>query len=190
MLITDVQDGAILLPNGLQNIPQGYVLQSATSRNHNGRPIVIYRYEKEVREFLRLGGEHYSLSVDVETGSLLGLMWMDARFSVDVLPSEQAASAIATAFLSRICPELAAVVELLWVREHSEMILAGGREISVRGMKYKTYRQSLDDYAWVVVGAGGEIITFERDIIWRILRGGRVTEKWLYDDYCSAHASR
>lgn len=165
-------------------IPSGYSLKSIVPRSHNGRRINVYRYEKANGENGGLGGEHYSFSVDAVGGELLGLMWMDARFASGELLSEEAAADAAIHFLSRMAGDLLPELEVLWIREHKETIAADGRKVRIPGMKYKAYRRSRGDYAWVIVGSGGDVITFERDILWR---GVRLTEKWLHDEYCAKH---
>lgn len=167
-------------------IPSGYSLKSIDPRRHNGRQINVYRYEKESGENGGLGGEHYSFSVDAVRGGLLGLMWMDARVASGELPSEEAAAGAATQFLSIMGDDLLSEIEVLWIREHKETIAVNGRKVRIPGMKYKTYRRSHGDYAWVIVGPGGLVITFERDILWR---GVRLTEKWLHDEYCAKHGN-
>lgn len=166
-------------------IPSGYSLKKVTPRSHNGRRINVYRYEKVSGENGGLGGEHYSYSVDADGGGLLGLMWMDARFASGELPSEEMAAETAVRFLSRASGDLLPELEVLWIREHKEAITANGRRAQIYGMKYKTYRRLYGDYAWVIVGPGGDVITFERDIHWR---GVRLTEKWLHDKYCAKHS--
>lgn len=168
-------------------VPPGYSLKSIVPRSHNGRHINVYRHEKDNGQSDDLGGEHYSFSVDVDGGGLLGLIWMDARFASGELPSENAAAETAVRFLSRNAGDLLPELEVLWIREHKEVITVNGRKIRIPGMKYKTHRKSHGDYAWVIVGSGGEVITFERDILWR---GIRLTEKWLHDAYCANHVLR
>lgn len=46
--------------------------------------------------------------------------------------------------------------------------------------KFKCYRESHDDFAWVIVGYDREIIAFERDTKWQHVR---LTEKWLHDSW-------
>lgn len=58
--------------------------------------------------------------------------------------------------------------------------MADGKNIIISGMKYKCYVESEDNYLWIIFDKNGEIITFERDIIWK---NGRVTEKWLHDTW-------
>jgi hypothetical protein len=44
-------------------------------------------------------------------------------------------------------------------------------------------RQDDGRYAWVIVGTEGEVITFERDIVWNTSMSERSTEKWLHDEW-------
>ena len=111
-----------LTPEGVQlfnGIPSGYSLQNIVSRGHNKRRITVYRYQKEGGEDGRLGGEHFSLSLDAARGNLLGLMWMDARFASQEPPSESEATEVATRFLSITAPELLPVLDPGLVRDGS-----------------------------------------------------------------------
>lgn len=87
-------------------------------------------------------------------------------------------------FLIKIDKSLANDLENLWIERHDEQIFVdGGKATTVAGMKYKCYRESKDDYAWVIVGYGGSIVTFERDIKWNMQAQRRITEKWLHDSW-------
>ncbi|MEC1789187.1 hypothetical protein [Schinkia azotoformans] len=49
-------------------------------------------------------------------------------------------------------------------------------------MKYKCYLPDEDMWAWMIVSPDEKTITFEQGIKWK---GGRVTEKWLHDNWLS-----
>ncbi|WP_372474657.1 hypothetical protein AB4865_05165 [Capnocytophaga sp. ARDL2] len=74
-------------------------------------------------------------------------------------------------------------VENLWIEPHNEEIIVNGKSLSINGMKYKCFRPSHNDYAWVIVGSDGTIITFERDIFWDNHKQKCITEKWLHDNW-------
>jgi hypothetical protein len=92
---------------------------------------------------------------------------LDARAA---LPSRDAALTAALATLQRVAPDLVGNVEVQWIEPHDEGV--------IRGMKVKT-RQADGRYAWVVVGAKGETITFERDVVWSEGMSRRMTEQLL-----------
>lgn len=77
-------------------------------------------------------------------------------------------------------------LENLWIDRHDEIITLKDEKnnesvnITISGMKYKCYLKDKDNYAWIIVGPDGKVITFEQGIIWD---NGRVTEKWLHDSW-------
>jgi hypothetical protein len=129
------------------------------------------RNEREVR-VVRYSVAAPERSIEVFAADRLGafayqLERLDAR---DCLPSHDDAHAAALALLVRVAPDLVGRLALQWIEVHDEG--------SVRGVKVKL-RQSDGRYAWVVVGAGGEPITFERDVVWSEDMGQRLTEQLL-----------
>lgn len=72
----------------------------------------------------------------------------------------------------------------LWVDRHDEEIsINNGEKTIIAGMKYKCYRSPGNDYAWVIVGFDGSVITFERNIKWNTSEHKRITGKWLHDNW-------
>ncbi|WP_051775418.1 hypothetical protein [Paenibacillus tyrfis] len=166
-------------------IPEGYVLRSKHNQKQNHRDVQVFRYEKAFGENNGLGGEHYSYVVDNSDDKLIGFTWMDQSLCTGVLPSKEETASAAKAFLDKVEPGLFETLQNLWIDKHDEMIAVKddtgrSRTITVSGMKYKCYLKEQDDYAWVIVGPGGKIITFEQGILWN---NGRVTEKWLHDSW-------
>jgi hypothetical protein len=91
---------------------------------------------------------------------------------------------IAKAFLLKLDESLANNLKNLWIERHDEEIFINNREKTIiAGMKYKCYRSSSNDYAWVIVGFDGSVITFERNIKWNTSEHKRITEKWLHDSW-------
>lgn len=109
---------------------------------------------------------------------------MDQRLAAGELPSKEETKAFAKTILSKAQPGLFEKLENLWIDKHDETIVVtkgDKREtVTISGMKYKCYLPEENNYAWVIVGPGGQIITFEQGIIWS---NGRVTEKWLHDSW-------
>lgn len=48
-------------------------------------------------------------------------------------------------------------------------------------MKVKCKSKRDGRYFWVIVGPGGHVITFERDVVWNAAGSMRQTEMWLHD---------
>lgn len=165
------------------SIPEGYVLQHVQSQKQNGDGVWVFRYEKKSGENNGLSGEHFSFVVQKDNDKLLGFTWMDASLSSGELPSQKETEALAKTFLDKIEPGLFEKLDNLWIDRHDEMIVVTNhhgqkQQVTVTGMKYKCYLKDENNYAWVIVGPEGQIITFEQGIIWK---DGRVTEKWLHD---------
>ncbi|PAT40429.1 hypothetical protein CK623_05745 [Vandammella animalimorsus] len=101
------------------------------------------------------------------------------------LPGRAQAQAVAEAFLQAHAPDLLDKRELHWIRPHDETVFKGGRPHKLRGMKVKMRNRIDGRWFWVIVGAQGRPIVFERDIVWLNFPGKRQTEKWLHDDWLS-----
>lgn len=111
-------------------------------------------------------------SIEVFAGArLVAFTHQLARFDArDAMPTREAAHAAALATLQRVAPDLLDGLELQWIEPHDEG--------AIRGMKVKT-RQADGRYAWVVVGANAEAITFERDVVWSEGMSRRLTQQLL-----------
>jgi|GEM_PF-4865061 len=163
------------------SVPEGYKLKDVKEAQQNEDAVWVFRFEKANNENNGLNGEHYSITVAKDQNKILGFTWMDNRFeSSKGIPTEQSAKEHARLFLKKVEPGLFDRLENLWIRPHDEFITVNGKQVTVRGMKYKCYLLEADNYAWVIVGANGEIVTFEQEIKWV---DGRVTEKWLHDSW-------
>lgn len=163
-------------------IPEGYEFKDVRSGKQNESDVWIFRYEKSNEENNGLGGEHYSFTVDSDSHQILGITWMDQRFTSSNYPSlsDKRTELLVKSFLNRIEPGLSDRLENHWIRPHDEMIIVNGVKIPVTGMKYKCYLPDEDTWAWVIVGLDEKVMTFEQGIKWE---GGRITEKWLHDNW-------
>lgn len=162
-------------------ISDEYRFRSATPVTVDGVSAYLLRYEKN--ENNGRGGEHFSFVVSEKEQQVLGFTLMDAKYAEQRLPSKSETEKIARNFLAQMDKSRADELQNLWIERHDEQItLADGRAVTVSGMKYKCYRASENDYAWVIVGTDGRVITFERNIRWNNAEQRRITEKWLYDD--------
>jgi hypothetical protein len=63
-------------------------------------------------------------------------------------------------------PDLVSTHEVHWVERHDERVGTAAGEVTVSGMKVKMRNTADRLWMWVIVGPGGQIVTFERDIVW------------------------
>ncbi|RUT36484.1 hypothetical protein EJP77_05795 [Paenibacillus zeisoli] len=167
----------------LVSVPEGYAFQHVQCQQQNNNEVWVFRYEKDSGDNSGIGGEHYSFVMQENNHKLLGITWMDESLSYGNLPSKEETEELAESFLNKIEPGLFERLEHKWTDLHHETILVRNHdgeheEVVVTGMKYKCYLRDEQNYAWVIFGPGGQLITFEQGIYWE---GGRVTEKWLHD---------
>lgn len=163
------------------SVPEGYEFNAIRSGKQNEANVWVFRYEKSSGENNDLGGEHYSFTIDQDSYKILGITWMDQRFSSgQQLPTEKRIEELVKSFLNQTQSGLFDSLENHWIRPHDEVISVNGGKMTVTGMKYKCYLPAEDTWAWVIVGPDERIITFEQGIKWE---GGRVTEKWLHDNW-------
>lgn len=167
-------------------IPTDYQFKSVWEVKVDKKDAYWFRYEKSVNT--DLNGEHFSFLVTKNYPySILGYTAMDAKYLDLPLCSEEQCIEVAEEFLKKIAPELSQDLELQWVDRHDEEIVINGQKRTLSGMKYKCYRPSLDDYAWVIVASDGSVITYERDILWSNGMSKRITNKWLHDIWLTEH---
>lgn len=164
------------------NIPDGYILASVKDVKVDKKEAYCFRYIKDVNNVL--GGEHFSFIVTKDSPYvILGFTTMDSKYIDKEQLNKEEVQKISTEFLSKIDDSLLNDLELQWIDSHDEEIVIDGVKKIVRGLKCKYYRPSQEDYAWVIVGYDGTIITFERDILWSEGMQKRITEKWLHDSW-------
>jgi hypothetical protein len=170
--------------------PDGFVLRWMQQVSVDGEPVYRLRFTPEGMQQPVLGGEHYSVLV-TPAGMLKGETRMDACLAEErsqaALPTADDARAIAWRYLAERAPDLAASGAVHWVAPHAEKVLltadevAGGLAVTVTGMKVKCRNTADGRWFWVIVGPGGQVITFERDVVWHTSLGMRRTEMWLHD---------
>ncbi|MBW3518990.1 hypothetical protein [Flavobacterium sp. NKUCC04_CG] len=163
-------------------IPNGFTQSRVTLVEVDQKNAYLFRYEKPINNGLLQ--EHFSFIVTVDKPyRILGFSCMDVKYADKELLSEARVREIATAFLLNMDADLARNLENLWIESHGESVIIDGKEQRIVGMKYKCYRKSHNDYAWVIVGHDASVITFERDIIWNNAMSVRVTNAWLHDQW-------
>ena len=164
-------------------IPKDYQFQSVSKVNADNVPAYLFRFEKSTNKGLK--GEHYSFVISEKDKQVLGFTNMDKKYSNTKMLSKAETEKIAKNFLLKLDKSLANTLKNLWIERHDEEINVDGEKTVLVGMKYKCYRASQNDYAWVIVGFDGSVITFERNIKWYNNEHKRITEKWLHDNWVS-----
>ena len=168
-------------------IPDGYHFYSAKKVIVNSQSALLFRYQKPSKEGTKQensSNEHFSFIISENNRQILGFTYMDKKYSNLQMCSRENTAQIAKRFLAKMDNELANSLNNLWIERHDEQISNKKNPPStIAGMKYKCYRASQNDYAWVIVGFDGSIITFERNIKWNNEKKVRITEKWLHDHW-------
>jgi hypothetical protein len=168
--------------------PAGFeILASVNPVALDGVPAWHLRYQRNDGQNGGLGGEHYSMVLS-QSGQLLGKTWFSADQCHGTLPTAAQAQRIAYSYLEQHAPDLLPGLALQWVQPHQETLrttLADGqsRSHTLTGMKVKCLNEADGRYFWVIVGPGGVVLTFERNIVWDFARSLRQTEKWLHDSW-------
>lgn len=162
-------------------IPTGYSFLSVNKVKADDVQAYLFRFEKSENKGVE--GEHYSFVISEKDKQVLGFTNMDKRYSNTKMLSKSETEKIAKDFLLKLDNSLANELKNLWIERHDEEILVNGIKTVIAGMKYKCYRASQNDYAWVIVGFDGSVITFERNIKWNNSEHKRITEKWLHDSW-------
>jgi hypothetical protein len=145
-------------------------------------PVTLERRYRLAEGAAILGSEHVSF-VRTDNGVLKGYTRMDRQLVGGTLPDQAAARRFAVAFLQANASDLLQRYEVNWVKRHDENIHAGAAKQIVSGMKVKCRNLTDGSYFWVIIGREGQLVTFERDIVWDFSGGGRQTEKWLHDTW-------
>ncbi|MDO5607339.1 MAG: hypothetical protein Q4G08_02675 [Capnocytophaga sp.] len=162
-------------------IPVPYQFVWAKRVTADDKKAVLVRYQKDGKEALK--GEHFSFVITENNFKILGFTHMDRKYAATQLLSKTETERIAKDFLKKTDASLADKLENQWIERHDEEITVGGKKMVLAGMKYKCYDAAADDYAWVIIGADGSVVTFERDIKWNNAAQKRITEKWLHDQW-------
>lgn len=162
-------------------IPDVYSFQSVHKVKIDKVSAYLFRYEKN--ENKGMNGEHFSFLVSEKDKTILGFINMDKKYSNVKLPSKAEAEKTAQAFLQKVDAKLAAGLKNQWTDRHDDIIHVDGKETTLAVMKYKCYRSSENDYAWVYVGFDGSVQAFERNTKWDMAKRQRFAEQWLHDSW-------
>lgn len=166
-------------------IPKGYDFHSISKVKVDNVPALLFRYEKQGNKGSK--GEHFSFIISENEKQILGFTNMDKGYSNLKMLSKAETETTAKKFLLTLDGTLANNLKNLWIERHNEEILVNGQKTIIAGMKYKCFRASQNDYAWVIVGFDGSVITFERNIKWNNNEKRRITKKWLHDNWVSGN---
>lgn len=162
-------------------IPKEYHFHSVKKVKIDNNFAYLFRYQKNIDD--KLNEEHFSFIISEKEKQILGFTNMNKKYINQNMLSKSKTEEIARGFLNKIDALLSKSLKNLWIEKHDEEIIIGKEKMIVSGMKYKCFNASSNDYAWVIVGFDGSIITFERNIIWDNRAQKRVTEKWLHDNW-------
>lgn len=162
-------------------IPKAFSFESVNKVMIDKVPAYLFRFEKY--ENKGFNGEHFSFLVSEKEKTILGFINMDKKYYDRKLPSKAEAEKASRAFLLKLDEDLANALENQWTAIHEDSIYIDGKEILLTVMKYKCYRASENDYAWVYVGFDGSIQSFERNTKWDMAKQERFAEQWLHDSW-------
>lgn len=163
-------------------IPNEFHFYTVSQVISNGVEAYLFRYQKDANK--GFNREHFSFLVSKNDRQILGFTNMNKKYNDLNMISRKETEKIAKELLVKIDKSLADDLENLWIERHDEQIFdENGKAITISGMKFKCYRSVKDDYAWIIVGFDGSIVTFERNVKWNTQEHRRITEKWLHDSW-------
>lgn len=165
--------------------PKGWAPVRIRRDLHDTYRVTIVRFQPDG---YRLGGPQLSVVLDNDN-TLLGYTRLTVPDSDrrGELPTTPIARQAAFDFIGRVDAGYAMGLREQWIDRHDEYITAAdGTTHVVEGVKVKL-RHSSGRYAWVVLGHGNRVITYEREITWDSEAGRRSTRMWLHDRWIAAH---
>lgn len=168
-------------------VPSGFAKVSERAVTVDRNRAMLMRHERSDGVNAGLMGEHVSFVLTPD-GRLKGFTRMDRSLVGAPLPSRDAAQAAALEFMRVHAPDLVASHEVHWVERHDERVRTTSGDVTVSGMKVKMRNRADRLWMWVIVGLDGQVVTFERDIVWITMPGRRGTEKWLHDAWVIENA--
>lgn len=160
-------------------IPKVYSFHSVEKVEIDKVSAYLFRFEKDKNKGLR--GEHFSFLIQESDKTILGFINMDKKYENTNLPTAERTKEISRQFLKKVDSKLEKELKNQWIKRHDDSILVDGKETTLAVMKYKCYRASKDDYAWVYVGFDGSVQAFERNTKWNMLKRQRHGEQWIHD---------
>ncbi len=148
----------------------------------NEENVNIYRFEPNKEKKVNLNGPRIVVVLN-EKGELREFARVNESLLRPPAMSEEKAREEALAFLAKYAPDLKDV-SFQWVSTRKlKLIDNQGRTHVVVGTWAKYRDPQSGRYLWVLFGADGGVMEFDRESVWSFIRGGRVTERWLDDDW-------
>ncbi len=164
-------------------IPDDFELVAADIRTRNGEPVRVERYQHHGEvDWL---GRHLTL-VWGNDGRLLSYNDFSLISSAP-LPTRETARDIAVETLRSLDPLYARGLHYMRTDALSRSFVNTDRAEVQIPILWVKFAHNNGSYNWVSVGAGGEIVEFERESQWDYARARRATEEWNYDDWVLAH---
>ncbi|WP_461226176.1 hypothetical protein [Lacticaseibacillus suihuaensis] len=167
-------------------LPQSYVLVATENRSRNMEKVRVERYQKQAPPVPYQA--HVTL-VYGNDGRLLSFNRFIAPASA-ALPSVAEAEAIARRVFKELDPGYAEGLEYIRTDAlHREFRDAAGATVTIP-IRWVKFAHDNGSYNWVSVGAGGEVVEFERESMWDYWHNRRATEEWNYDQWVLARAGK
>lgn len=159
-----------------------YWLVYSQKQHINDTPVYIFRYEPESTKTVNLHNTHATIILDENT-KLKGFSYLHESMVRNQSFDEKEAKSIADRFLNKYAADLKDP-KFQWTNIHKEKIIgADGTEKTIHAVWVKYRDPKSGQYLWVMIAPDGSIMEFDRDIVWSFLRGGRVNELWLRDEW-------
>lgn len=192
--IDSLREKALSLVAERVPVPSNYQLVGSLLVNHDAIPVFIFRFQQD-ENIKEIGGEHFSVSVDLDATKIMGFIHIHKEHCGDGLLDDESAKVIARDFIPQVAPDLASEYEIKWVMKQLEnpnkiphespfpFQDTSGETHLVTGVRVKLFFEKLSSWGWVIVGREGKIISFERQINWNTIMNRRSTPAWLHDPY-------
>ena len=189
------QDKALTLLESIIQIPDDYALVNCLLLNHDDQPIFVFRYEHVNGVCKGLGGEHFSVSIDLAATKVMGFMHIEKQHCGPGLPTDDVARQLAIEFLPQVAADLVDSYEIKWIMRQLEepnkiphespfpFRDENDHKCLVTGVRVKFFFEKLGAWGWVIVGRNNKVIAFEREIIWSTTLNRRSTPAWLHDNF-------
>lgn len=159
-----------------------YELVYTMSGKMNEENVHIYRFEPNKEKKVNLNGARVVVVLN-DKGELRGFARVNETLLKLPEMTDDKARGKAKAFFNKYAPDLKKV-NFQWVRiRKMKLIDSKGETHQVAGVWTKYRDPESGRYLWVLLGSDGGVIEFDRESVWKFILGGRVTERWLVDDW-------
>lgn len=159
-----------------------YELVYTMSGKMNEENVHIYRFEPNKEKKVNLNGARVVVVLN-DKGELREFARVNETLLKEPEMTDDKARGKAMAFLKKYASDLEKV-NFQWVRTRKmKLVDSKGETHQVTGIWVKYRDPGSGRYLWVLFGSDGGVIEFDRESVWKFIRGGRVTERWLVDDW-------